>query len=194
MITLLDYGAGNVRSVINAIETLGQKVKVVSNIDDILSAEKLIFPGVGNFESMIRILNKKNYVGALKDYLLSDRPYLGICLGLQALFKDSEEAPDTKGLGLISGHVKKFDIDLSVPHIGWNGINIKNESRIFNGLRGDEKFYFVHSFHVVPDDDSFVLTTTNYGLEFVSGIQKGNITATQFHPEKSGDAGITLLK
>ena len=194
MITLLDYGAGNVRSVINAIETLGQKVKVVSNIDDILSAEKLVFPGVGNFESMMRILNKKNYVGALKDYLLSDRPYLGICLGLQALFEESEEAPETKGLGLISGHVKKFDIDLSVPHIGWNGINIKNESRIFNGLRGDEKFYFVHSFHVVPDDDSFVLTTTNYGLEFVSGIQKGNITATQFHPEKSGDAGITLLK
>jgi len=194
MITLLDYGAGNVRSVINAIETLGPKVKVVSNIDDILSAEKLVFPGVGNFESMMRTLNKKNYVGALKDYLLSNRPYLGICLGLQALFEESEEAPDTKGLGLITGHVKKFDIDLSVPHIGWNGINIKNESRIFNGLRGDEKFYFVHSFYVVPDDDSLVLTTTNYGLEFVSGIQKGNITATQFHPEKSGDAGITLLK
>jgi len=194
MITLLDYGAGNVRSVINAIETLGPKVKVVSNIDDILSAEKLVFPGVGNFESMMRTLNKKNYVGALKDYLLSNRPYLGICLGLQALFEESEEAPDTKGLGLISGHVKKFDIDLSVPHIGWNGINIKNESRIFNGLRGDEKFYFVHSFYVIPEDDSVVLTTTDYGLEFVSGIQKENITATQFHPEKSGRFGLELLK
>jgi len=194
MITLLDYGAGNVRSVINAIESLGQKVKVVSGIDDLLSAEKLVFPGVGNFGSMMQILNDNNYVDALKEYLLSDRPFLGICLGLHALFEESEEAPGTKGLGLISGQVKKFDIDLSVPHIGWNGINIKKPSRIFNGLRGDEKFYFVHSFHVVPDDDSVVLTTTNYGIEFVSGIQKGNITATQFHPEKSGTAGIKVLK
>ena len=194
MITLLDYGAGNVRSVINAIESLGEKVKVVSDIDDILSAEKLVFPGVGNFGSMMRILNEKNFVDALKDYLLSDRPFLGICLGLHALFEKSEEASDTEGLGLIPGNVKKFDIDLSVPHIGWNGINIKKPSQIFNGLRGNEKFYFVHSFYVVPEDDSDVLTTTNYGLEFVSGIQKGNITATQFHPEKSSNAGITLLK
>ncbi|MGD9107142.1 MAG: imidazole glycerol phosphate synthase subunit HisH [Desulfobacterales bacterium] len=194
MITLLDYGAGNVRSVINAIESLGQKVKVVSGIDDLLSAEKLVFPGVGNFGSMIQILNDNNYIHALKDYLLSGRPFLGICLGLHALFEKSEEAPDTKGLGFISGHVKKFDIHLSVPHIGWNGVNIKKSSRIFNGLRGDEKFYFVHSYHVVPDDDSVILTTTNYGIEFVSAIQKGNITATQFHPEKSGTSGINLLK
>ncbi len=194
MITLLDYGAGNVRSVINAIESLGENVIVVSEIDDILSAEKLVFPGVGNFENMMRILNKKNYVDALKDYLLSDRPFLGICLGLHALFERSEEAPDTEGLGLISGHVKRFEIDLSVPHIGWNGINIRKPSQVFNGLSGDEKFYFVHSFHVVSEDNSVVLTTTNYDLEFVSSIQKGNITATQFHPEKSGDAGISLLK
>jgi len=194
MITLLDYGAGNVRSVINAIESLGQKVKIVSGIDDLLSAEKLVFPGVGNFGSMMRILKDKNYVRALKDYLLSDRPFLGICLGLHALFEKSEEAPDSKGLGLLSGCVKRFDINLSVPHIGWNGLNIKKPSRIFNGLHGDEKFYFVHSFHVVPDDDSVVLTTTNYGIEFVSGIQKGNITATQFHPEKSGTSGINVLK
>ena len=194
MITLLDYGAGNVRSVINAIESLGQKVKVVSDVDDILSAERLVFPGVGNFGSMMRILNDKNYVDPLKDYLLSDRPFLGICLGLHALFEKSDEAPDTKGLGLISGYVKKFNIDRSVPHIGWNGINIKKVSRIFNGLRGDEKFYFVHSFHVETEDDSVVLTTTDYDVEFVSGIQKANVTATQFHPEKSGDAGIKILK
>jgi len=150
--------------------------------------------GVGNFGSMMRILNDKNYVDPLKEYLLSDRPFLGICLGLHALFEKSDEAPDITGLSLLSGYVKKFNIDRSVPHIGWNGINIKKPSRIFNGLRGNEKFYFVHSFHVVPDDDSVVLTTTNYGVEFVSGIQKGNITATQFHPEKSGDGGITLLK
>ena len=194
MITLLDYGAGNVRSVINAIERLGERVSVVSGIGDILSAQKLVFPGVGNFESMMRILNKKKYIDALKEYLHSGRPFLGICLGLHALFEKSEEAPGAAGLGLISGHVKKFDIDFSVPHIGWNGINIKKPSRIFNGLRGDEKFYFVHSFYVVSDDDSVVLTSTNYGVEFVSSIQKGNITATQFHPEKSGIAGIRILK
>ena len=136
MITLLDYGAGNVRSVINAIESLGQKVKVVSDVDDILSAERLVFPGVGNFGSMMRILNDKNYVDPLKEYLLSDRPFLGICLGLHALFEKSDEAPDTTGLGLLSGYVKKFNIDRSVPHIGWNGINIKKPSRICNGLRG----------------------------------------------------------
>jgi len=194
MITILDYGAGNVRSVINAIEKIGEKVNVADDIDDIMSAEKLVFPGVGNFGSMMRILNEKNYVAPLKDYLRSDRPFLGICLGLQALFEKSEEASEAEGLGFIPGVVKRFDIDLSVPHIGWNGINIKKASRLFNGLNGDEKFYFVHSFYVAPEDDSVVLTTTNYGLEFVSSIQKGNIIATQFHPEKSGDAGISILK
>jgi len=186
MIALLDYGAGNVRSVINAIESLGEKVKVVSGSDDIMSAEKLVFPGVGNFGSMIQILQEKNFVAPLKAYLRSDRPFLGICLGLQALFEKSEEAPDVEGLGLISGSVKRFEIDLSVPHIGWNGIRIKQPSRLFSGLRGDEKFYFVHSYHVVPEDDTAVLTTTDYGYAFVSGVQRGNIVAMQFHPEKSG--------
>lgn len=194
MVTLLDYGAGNVRSVINALESLGATVKVAADANDIASAEKLIFPGVGNFGSMMRILNQKNYVGALKAYLLSDRPFLGICLGLHALFEKSEEAPDVEGLGLLPGYVKRFDIDLSVPHIGWNGINVKKPSRIFNRLRGDEKFYFVHSFYVVAQDESVILTTTDYGIEFVSSIQKKNITATQFHPEKSGDAGSNILK
>lgn len=194
MITLLDYGAGNVRSVINAIELLGKRVNVVTGTEDILSAEKLVFPGVGNFGSMMRILKAKNYVDALKDYLRSGRPFLGICLGLQALFERSEEAPDVDGLGIFPGYVKRFDIHLSVPHIGWNGISIKKPSRTFNGLRGDEKFYFVHSFYVVPADDGVVLTTTSYGINFVSSIQKENITGTQFHPEKSGDPGIKVLK
>jgi glutamine amidotransferase/cyclase len=194
MITLLDYGAGNVRSVINAIESLGENINVVSNPDDILSAEKLIFPGVGNFGSMMRILYQKNFVAPLKGYLHSGRPFFGICLGLHALFEKSEEAPEMDGLGIIPGRVKKFDIDLSVPHIGWNGLNIKTASRIFNGLRGDEKFYFVHSFYVEPENDDVVLTTTDYDVEFVSSIQKENISATQFHPEKSGDPGRVLLK
>ena len=194
MITLLDYGAGNVRSVINAVESLGERINVVSGPDDILSAEKLIFPGVGNFGSMMRILQQKRFIEPLKVYLRSGRPFFGICLGLQALFDKSEEAPELDGLGILPGYVKKFDIDLSVPHIGWNGLNIKKASRLFNGLRGDEKFYFVHSFYVEPENDDVILTTTDYDVEFTSSIQQGNIIATQFHPEKSGDQGILLLK
>jgi glutamine amidotransferase/cyclase len=194
MIAFLDYGAGNVRSVINGIESLGEKVKVVETAEDILSAERLVFPGVGAFGSMMQILNEKKYVESLKSYLQSGRPFLGICLGLQALFEGSEEAPGVKGLGFIPGMVRRFDINLSVPHIGWNGLNFKQPSRIFTGVRGDEKFYFVHSYHVVPTDDGAVLTTTNYEREFVSSIQIGNIIATQFHPEKSGRAGLQILK
>ncbi len=194
MITLLDYGAGNVRSVINAIESLGETVKIVAKGEDILAAEKLVFPGVGAFGNMMHILRDKNYVEPLRAYLRSNRPFLGICLGLQALFECSEEAPDVSGLGLISGKIKRFVVDLSVPHIGWNGLNFKQASRIFSGLNGDEKFYFVHSYHVVADDASTILTTTDYGCEFVSSIQKGNIIATQFHPEKSGRAGLILLQ
>lgn len=194
MITLLDYGAGNVRSVVNAIESLGEHVKIVERSEDILSAEKLVFPGVGNFITMIRILEDKNYTGPLKAYLKSGRPFLGICLGLQALFEESEEAPGAKGLAIFRGKVKRFDIGLSVPHIGWNGINIKKPSRIFSELSGNEKLYFVHSYHVVPEDKDVILTTTDYGTQFVSSVELGNITATQFHPEKSGKTGIQILE
>jgi glutamine amidotransferase/cyclase len=194
MITLLDYGAGNVRSVINAIESLGQKVLVAAGGEDILAAEKLIFPGVGAFGSMMRILHHKKYVQPLKTYLQSNRPFLGICLGLQALFTASQEAPDCNGLDFLAGTVQRFDIDLAVPHIGWNGLNFRQSSPIFNGIEADEKFYFVHSYHVAPADPSVILTTTDYGGEFVSSIQKGNVIATQFHPEKSSKSGLRILK
>lgn len=194
MIFLLDYGAGNVRSVINAIESLGETVKIVASGSDIMRAEKLIFPGVGAFGHMMEMLHQKGFVEPLKQYLKSNRPFFGICLGLQALFDGSEETPGIAGLGIINGFVKRFTTHLSVPHIGWNGIKPQKPSTIFNGLRGDEKFYFVHSYHVVPTDPSVVLTTTDYGYEFVSAIQIGNIVATQFHPEKSGQIGLKLLK
>jgi len=194
MITLLDYGAGNVRSVINAIEKLGESVKVAQFSREILAAEKLVFPGVGSFGNMIHILNQKNYMEPLRAYLKEDRPFLGICLGLQALFEASEEAPGLAGLGIFKGCARRFNIQRSVPHIGWNGIQFKQSSKLFNGLRGDEKFYFVHSYYVDPIESDVAMTTTDYDIEFVSGVQKGNIIATQFHPEKSGAAGLTLLK
>ncbi len=194
MITLLDYGAGNVRSVSNAIERLGQRVQMVETADDILSAEKLIFPGVGNFDSMIRMLDRKNYLKPLKHYVESDRPFFGICLGLHALFEQSEEAPGLPGLGILKGVIRQFDIDRAVPHIGWNGIRVKQPSPLFEGITGDEKFYFVHSYYAECTDDAKVLTATDYGIEFVSGIQFGNRVATQFHPEKSGAPGHQLLR
>lgn len=194
MISLLDYGAGNVRSVINALEKLGETVHTVASDDDIRNAERLVFPGVGSFGNMMQILEQKGFIDPLKNYLNSGKPFFGICLGLQALFEQSEEAPGVKGLGIVPGKVRRFTTELAVPHIGWNGIKASQASRIFNGLEGSEKFYFVHSYHVVPGSDEYILTTTDYGYEFVSAIRKGNIVATQFHPEKSGRAGLALLE
>lgn len=193
MITLLDYGAGNVRSVINAIQSQGETVKLVTSAADIEKAERLVFPGVGAFGNMMEILRQKGLVEVLRSYLEDDRPFLGICMGLQALFEESEEAPGVKGLGFFPGRVRRFDIALSVPQIGWNGIHIKKPSALLNGLQGDEKFYFVHSYHVETEDNGIILTTTDYGVEFVSSVKKGNIQATQFHPEKSGVLGLRLL-
>ncbi|MEJ2068177.1 MAG: imidazole glycerol phosphate synthase subunit HisH, partial [Deltaproteobacteria bacterium] len=194
MITLLDYGAGNVRSVINAIESLGESVKIVRRGDDILSAERLIFPGEGAFGAMMEILEEKRFLAPLTQYLTEGRPFFGICLGMHALFESSEEAPGVPGLGIFKGIVQRFKVDLAVPHIGWNGIQIRQPCQIFKGLCGNEKFYFVHSFHVVPQDPEVVLTTTDYDTTFVSAVQSGAIIGTQFHPEKSGTTGLRLLE
>ena len=194
MVTLLDYGAGNVRSVINALELLGARVKVAASGADILDADQLVFPGVGSFGSMMQSLESRGFVEPLRRYLAADRPFLGICLGLHALFESSEEAPGVPGLGVLRGRVERFRVDRSIPHIGWNGIHPHWPSSMLNGLRRNEKLYFVHSYHVVPEDESVVLTTTDYGIRFVSAIQRGQIVATQFHPEKSGRAGLGILR
>ncbi len=188
-------GPGNVRSVINAVERLGGSLKLVTKPEDILSADKLIFPGVGNYESMIQILNQKNYIEPLRQYLSADRPFFGICLGMQALFQGSEEAvSNNESLGFFKGGVERFKTDLAVPHMGWNGINIKQTSPLLEGVDPDSRFYFVHSYHLVPEDPSVILTTTTYDYEFVSSVQKGNVMGTQFHPEKSGRVGMQLLE
>ncbi|ROQ91131.1 imidazole glycerol phosphate synthase subunit HisF [Desulfosoma caldarium] len=194
MVTLLDYGAGNVRSVVNAIKSLGYSVRFVERPEDIMASEKLIFPGVGAFGSMMRVLRQKGWVEPLRRYLEADRPFLGICLGLQALFQASDEALGEEGLGFLKGAVRRFQVNLAVPHIGWNGIKPRKPSALFQGLDGDEKFYFVHSYHVDPEDPDVVLTTTDYGVEFVSAVQKGRVVAVQFHPEKSGPTGLNILK
>jgi glutamine amidotransferase/cyclase len=196
MITLLDYGAGNVRSVRNAIRKLGYSVKDAASPEDILQAEKLIFPGVGCFGSAMQRLADLGYLEPLIRYIREDRSFLGICLGLQTLFEGSEESIGVNGLGIIKGVVKRFEeSSLSVPQIGWNGIIIQKPSPLF-AVYQQEKLYFVHSYRAVPspENNDWILTSTNYGDEFVSGVQKGRVAAFQFHPEKSGEAGLNILK
>lgn len=195
MITLLDYGAGNVRSVRNAIRKLGYTVQDVKSPADILNAERLIFPGVGSYGSVMERLQRDNFVEPLLERIRADKPVLGICVALQALFEGSEESPGIAGLSVLKGQIKRFtQSDLSVPQIGWNGVNLHKESPLFADYNG-EKLYFVHSYcaTLMEADKEWLLCTTNYGEEFVSGVQKGNITAFQFHPEKSGAAGLTIL-
>ena len=194
-VTLLDYGAGNVRSVRNAIRKLGMSVTDVQHPNDILTAEKLIFPGVGSFGLVMDRLKESGYIEPLQRRIKENKHFLGICVALQALYEGSEESPGVAGLGILPGKILRFpESDLAVPQIGWNGICLKKESGLFKGYK-DEKLYFVLSFHVPVDETSdWTLATTNYGREFVSGVEKGNVTAFQFHPEKSGEAGLNILK
>jgi imidazole glycerol-phosphate synthase len=195
VVTLLDYGAGNVRSVRNALRELGYQVKNVKTAEDILTAEKFIFPGVGSFGLVMHRLQEGGYVEALQRRIKEDKPFLGICIALQTLFEGSEESPGIPGLGIIPGQVVRFpETKLSVPQIGWNGIRLQKESQLFKGYQ-NEKLYFVHSYHAPVSEATkeWMLTLTDYGYEFVSGVEKGNVSAFQFHPEKSGSAGLRLL-
>lgn len=195
MITLLDYGAGNVRSVRNAIIRLGHSIRDVQGPEDILSADKLIFPGVGSFGSVMRRLREESLVEPLIERIRLNRPFLGICVALQALFEGSEESPGVAGLAILPGQVKRFTgSHLSVPQIGWNGIILHRQSPLFRDYRG-EKFYFVHSYRASVADvtPEWLLATTDYGESFVSGVERGNVAAFQFHPEKSGEAGLAIL-
>jgi imidazole glycerol-phosphate synthase len=195
MITLLDYGAGNVLSVRNAIRKLGFDVCDVKRPEDILEAEKLIFPGVGNFGVVMERLQQAGYIEPLLRRIKENKPILGICVALQALFEGSEEAPGVAGLGIIPGQIKRFaGSRLSVPQIGWNGIKIQKDSDLFAGYN-QEKLYFVHSYFATITDENrdWILSTTDYGNEYISGVARGNVTAFQFHPEKSGQAGLSIL-
>lgn len=192
---LLDYGAGNVRSVRNAVKSLGYSVRDVQSPNEILTAPKLIFPGVGSFGLVMNRLVEKGYVQALRQRILEDKHFLGICVALQTLYEGSEESPGVHGLGLLSGQIKRFpESSLAVPQIGWNDIILQKESKLLQDYRG-EKLYFVHSYHAAADkvNSGWTLATTDYGLNFVSAISKGNVTACQFHPEKSGKGGLKIL-
>lgn len=195
--TLLDYGAGNVRSVRNAIRFLGFDIKDVQTPEDILNANRLVFPGVGAFAAAMEVLSKTGMDEALCSYIEKDRPFLGICLGLQLLFESSEENGPVKGLGLIPGTVGRFDSSngFRVPHIGWNALQITSNSGILDDV-GNHHLYFVHSYRAMPshDNNEWISSTCDYGDKFIASIRRGNVHAVQFHPEKSGDVGLSILR
>jgi glutamine amidotransferase len=194
MIVVIDYGMGNLHSVRKALEVVGAKTKVSSRAEDILKADKIVFPGVGSFGEAMKELNKRKLVKPIKDAINGGKPFLGLCLGLQLLFERSEEAPGVKGLGVLKGDVKRFKLKgLKVPHMGWNSIKNKR-STILDKVPDSSYMYFVHSYYVKPKDKKVILTTTNYGIDFASGICKDNVYAFQFHPEKSQTLGLKILK
>jgi len=203
-VSLLDYGAGNVRSVRNAMQKLGYTVKDIKSPEDILAAKKLVFPGVGAYGSAMDILRERKLIEPLREYVLDGtKPFMGVCLGLQLLFDGSEESGGVEGLGLIPGTVTKFTgEDLIVPHIGWNVNDVKRESYLLDLQKDDpsasvsERVYFVHSYRALPNEKNkdWVLSMCDYGSKpFISAVQKGNVMATQFHPEKSGFTGLKIF-
>ena len=188
MIAIIDYGAGNLKSVKNALDYLGVASIITNKPKDILKADKLILPGDGSFGYMMKNLEKKRLVNPIKNSIKSGKPFLGVCLGLQGLFEESEESPKVKGLSIFKGKIIKFKKG-KVPQIGWNKI-IPEKKSIFK----DDYMYFVNSYYAIPKDNSIIAAITDYNDNFVSAIQSNNITAMQFHPEKSGKAGIELIK
>ena len=198
MIGIVDYNMGNLASVKNAFEKLGQKTTVESDPEKFKEYDKLILPGVGAFGDAMEHLRERNMVDALKEYAKSGNYMFGICLGMQLLFESSQEFGDNKGLGLIKGHVEAFDTSrfselLKVPHMGWNRMFTK-EHPLFCGLDEMHYLYFVHSYHAVCDDETDIIGSTEYGYEFTSSIAKDNVLGIQPHPEKSHDNGLKILE
>ncbi len=202
MIAVIDYGMGNLRSVAKAFETVGAPVTVTSEPKEILKADSVVLPGVGAFRDCMKNLQSKELDRVVHETIESGKPFLGICLGLQVLFDESVEFGCVRGLGIVPGKVARFKTHVSqpgnellkVPHMGWNTVSIKKRNPLFESAPEDSWFYFVHSYHVIPDDPDVIATTTNYGIEFVSGIQHKNIYAFQFHPEKSQKLGLAVLE
>ncbi|MBT3516269.1 MAG: imidazole glycerol phosphate synthase subunit HisH [Nitrospina sp.] len=204
MIAVIDYGMGNLRSVQKSLEVVGAKVVVTHDPDLILNADSVVLPGVGSFKDCMSNLKELNLIDPIRKFIDGGKPFLGICLGLQVLFEESEEYGPVAGLGILPGKVVKFSRNISetkngqlikVPHMGWNKIEVKKKEPLFENIDVIAPyFYFVHSYYVVPKDKNMVATVTNYGIEFVSGIQYKNIYAFQFHPEKSQTMGLALLE
>ncbi|MDD5658894.1 MAG: imidazole glycerol phosphate synthase subunit HisH [Actinomycetota bacterium] len=193
-IAIIDYNAGNIKSVSNALLKIGALVKVTNSPKVIRNASAIILPGVGAFGNAINNLEILNLSGVIKREI-KRKPFLGICLGLQLLFEYSNEKESSEGLCILKGYVDKIPEGVKIPHIGWNQVNIiKNDSRLFDDIENNANFYFVHSYHVNCEDKSIISSVTDYGVNLTSSIEKDNIFAIQFHPEKSSSKGITMLE
>jgi len=202
MIGVIDYGAGNLGSVMNALARLSVPARFVSGPEELLPAfspfEKIIFPGDGHFATAMASLEKTGYAQATKEWIEADKPFLGICIGLQLLFETSEEAPpvdgkEVRGLSIIQGTVRRFP-GRKVPQIGWNQTAARSDSKIFRGLGNNSFFYYIHSFYADPLDKTVTAAETEYYVRYCCAVERGALAAVQFHPEKSGAAGIALLK
>lgn len=197
MIGVLDYGMGNLMSVRNSLENLFFESKVISSPDDFSDITHLIIPGVGAFPEAIRNIKEQGYLTPIRQFANEGKPLLGICLGMQLLANGGDEVTQTEGLGLINGWIKKMKPDgLSVPHIGWNELRFIQDHPIFEGVKKTSDVYFVHSFYFDAYDNSNIVTTTDYGFDFVSVVKndRGNVVGTQFHPEKSQKQGLRILE
>ncbi len=196
MIAIIDYGAGNLHSVKNALDFLGADSRVTKNPDEILSADKVILPGVGSFGNAMDNLRGNGLENTVIAAANSGKPFFGICLGEHLLFEASEESPDVKGLGILKGKVVKIPKtgSLKIPHMGWNSLTFPKESKILKGIGKDPFVYFVHSYYIKPEDESVVSAYTEYGAQLAVAVERGNLFAVQFHPEKSGETGLGILK
>ena len=194
MIAVIDYGMGNLRSVQKALEKVGAKATITQHADEITRAQKVVLPGVGAIKAAMDKLESLQLIESIKTALASKKPFLGICLGLQLLFEESNEGGVVKGLGIFTGKVTRFT-DLKVPHMGWNQIAVQQKTcPLFKGIAADSNVYFCHSYYVLPRANDVVAATTDYGTVFASAIWKNNIFGVQFHPEKSQDIGLKILK
>jgi glutamine amidotransferase len=193
-IAIIDYGAGNLRSVQKALELVGADAVLTDDANTIRESSAVVFPGVGAFKSGYRGLEDRGLVPAIKDSIQSGKPFLGICLGLQLLFEESEEDGPTPGLGILPGRVVRFTGDMKIPHMGWNRLQPKTRVPLFEGVPEGTYFYFVHSYYVLPDDVNVTAATTDYGVEFTSMVARDNLFAVQFHPEKSQKWGLKILE
>jgi glutamine amidotransferase len=196
MIALIDYGSGNLRSAEKALARVGGDVRIVNSPSDVLAAEAVVLPGVGAFGDCVRNLAALGLDKAIRDFIATKRPFLGICVGLQMLFEDGAESPDVKGLSILAGHVPRFPVNgLKVPHMGWNQLRIRQPScPLLAGVADGSFVYFVHSYYGAPADAAAIAAMTDYGIEFASVIWRDNVFATQFHPEKSQAVGLKMLE
>jgi glutamine amidotransferase len=196
-IAIVDYGMGNLRSVQKGFAEVGSSAEIITRPEEIDRFDKLILPGIGAFKDAIAVLRQRKLDEAVIRHINRGKPFLGICLGLQLLFDVDYEEGEHRGLGVIAGKCVRFDLDttmgLKVPHMGWNQLRLENPSPLYRDLSEGCSVYFVHSYHVVPEDESVIATTTDYGRPFVSSIRRDNVMATQFHPEKSQKIGLKML-